>query len=52
MKYGRIDGMRSQSLILLGLIVFITFTASVAMADLIAYWPLDEGSGNTAADVL
>lgn len=52
MKYGKIDRMRSQSLVLLGLIVFIALSASVAMADLIAYWPLDEGSGNTAADVV
>jgi len=52
MRYGKIDKMWSQLLVLLTLVVFITFSASVAMAELIAHWPLDDGAGGTAVDVV
>ena len=40
-----------QWLVLLTLVVFVTFSATVAMAaDRIAHWTLDDGSGTTAAD--
>ncbi len=39
---------------ILTLVVFVAFSITVATADLmdglVAYWPLDEGSGNAAAD--
>ena len=32
--------------------VIMCFAASITHADLIAYWPLDEGSGDVAADII
>ena len=32
--------------------VMLCIGASVAHADLIAYWPFDEGSGDVAADIV
>ena len=43
--------MRSQILAFLTLVVFATFSATVAgAADLVAYWTLDDGSGTNAVD--
>ncbi len=44
--------MKSQMLVLLTLVMFVTFSATIAMADLIAHWPLDDGGGTTAVDVV
>ncbi len=52
MRYSKISEMRFQLLALLTSVVFITFSTTVATANLIAYWPLDDGAGNTAADVV
>ena len=46
--------MKSQLLVLLTLAMFVTFSATIAMAELIAHWPLDDGAGAglTAVDVV
>ena len=41
-----------KKLICLISFVLVLGLASSAMAELVAYWPLDEGSGTTAADVI
>lgn len=47
--------MKHQFLIVLICLIFVTFSTTFAMADLmeglLAYWPLDEGSGKVAHDV-
>jgi len=32
-------------------LILVLALASVTLADLVAYWPLDEGSGDTTADL-
>jgi len=44
--------MSRQLLCLLSCIFFLCATANVSKADLIAYWPFDEGAGDIAADVI
>ncbi len=43
--------MCKKLLFLLSCVFFLCITPS-AKADLIAYWPFDEGSGDVAADVI
>ena len=46
--------MKRYLLGIFALVIFVAFSATVATAaltdGLVAYWPMDEGSGNTAAD--
>ena len=42
--------MKSQLSVLLTSAVFVTFSATVAVAGLMAHWALDDGDGVTAAD--
>jgi len=44
--------MCKKLLFLLSCVLFLCITAPSAKADLIAYWPFDEGSGDVAADVV
>jgi hypothetical protein len=47
--------MRSYMSMMLIIVVFVVFSAGVSMADLsdglVAYWPMEEGSGDVTADV-
>jgi hypothetical protein len=44
--------MRSQSLVVLTLVMFAAFSATIATsAELVAHWTLDDGAGATAADL-
>ena len=44
--------MKFQLLVFLTLAMFVTFSATVAMAGLIAHWPLDDAGGVTAVDIV
>ena len=44
--------MSKQVLHLLSCVFLLCVTANVSNADLIAYWPFDEGAGDVAADVI
>ncbi len=44
--------MKFQLLVFLTLAMFVMFSATVAMAGLIAHWALDDGGGATAVDIV
>ncbi len=44
--------MRKKLLFLVSCVLFLCIAANIAKAELIAYWPFDEGAGEVAADVI
>lgn len=44
--------MKSKLIVLLTLALFLTSSATISMAELIAHWTLDDGTGNVAVDLV